>query len=167
MLEIACAEALFSFVFQAILQQLIRCPHANCSGSLVALSRPSPTHTEEWELLPFESNYKQLNYFLHKAELGLSRCLKRKQMCTSVGMTRPVMLNTGTLPCSKKKAPCLKPDFWCLRLGRTSSRDRNISVMCRGPWLGLQTSAVMSTALLRQEQEMVLSPGTQGILTAG
>lgn len=68
-------------------------------------------------------------------------------MCTSVGMAGPDMLNTGTVPCSKKRAPCLKPDFWCLWLGRMSSRDRTISVISGGSWLGLQTSAVMySTA---------------------
>lgn len=66
------------------------------AGSSVALYWSSLTYEEEWELLPFESNYRESNYFLTQAGFG------DVQMCTVARISCPNTLNTVVRPCNKK-----------------------------------------------------------------
>lgn len=53
------------------------------AGFSVAFYWRSLTYAEQWELLPFESNYKESNYFLTQAGVG---DLTSQQMCTLARM---------------------------------------------------------------------------------
>lgn len=101
------------------------------AGSLVALRWTSLTYAEEWELLLFESKYKELNYFLHRPELRISCHLSRKQMCTFCGDDLPQHVKHWHTPLNRFLAFILEE----------RAAETGPLVLCAGvSSLGLQTS---------------------------